>query len=96
MRSSRSQVIFTLDPDEGGFCKLAGLRFRLDGERKIEELLGKVVEVEVTVTDPDGDAGTGRRAVTLSQDHPAARGRPARADARLTRAQRATASSSRR
>ncbi|WP_437741231.1 hypothetical protein WMF39_37085 [Sorangium sp. So ce1504] len=61
------EVIFTLDPDEGGFCKLAGLRFRLDGERKIEELLGKVVEVEVTVTDPDGDAGTGRRAVTLSQ-----------------------------
>ncbi|WP_437587588.1 hypothetical protein [Sorangium sp. So ce1000] len=61
------EVIFTLDPDEGGFCKLAGLRFRLDGERKIEELLGKVVEIEVTVTDPDGDAGTGKRAMTLSQ-----------------------------
>ncbi|WP_437809720.1 hypothetical protein [Sorangium sp. So ce1078] len=61
------KVIFTLDQDEGGFCKLAGLRFRLDGERTIDELLGKVVDVEVTVTDTDGDTGTGRRKVTLSQ-----------------------------
>ncbi|AUX36205.1 MULTISPECIES: hypothetical protein [Sorangium] len=61
------RVIFTLDQDEGGFCKLAGLRFRLDGERTIDELLGKVVDVEVTVTDTDGDTGTGRRKVTLSQ-----------------------------
>ncbi|WP_437315064.1 hypothetical protein [Sorangium sp. So ce385] len=61
------RVIFTLDQDEGGFCKLAGLRFRLDGERTIDELLGKVVDVEVTVTDADGDTGTGRRKVTLSR-----------------------------
>ncbi|KYG10372.1 hypothetical protein BE21_12405 [Sorangium cellulosum] len=61
------RVIFTLDQDEGGFCELPGLRFRLDGERTIEELLGKVVDVEVTVTDADGDTGTGRRKVTLSQ-----------------------------
>ncbi|WP_437645490.1 hypothetical protein [Sorangium sp. So ce362] len=61
------KVIFTLDQDEGGFCKLAGLRFRLDGERTIDELLGKVVDVEVSVTDTDGDTGTGRRKVTLSQ-----------------------------
>ncbi|WP_437731926.1 hypothetical protein [Sorangium sp. So ce1335] len=61
------RVIFTLDQDEGGFCKLSGLRFRLDGERTIEELLGKVVDVEVTVTDADGDTGTGKRRVTLSQ-----------------------------
>ncbi|WP_437925487.1 hypothetical protein WMF37_41540 [Sorangium sp. So ce291] len=61
------KVIFTLDQDEGGFCKLPGLRFRLDGERGIEELLGKVVEIEATVTDADGDTGTGKRKVTLSQ-----------------------------
>ncbi|KYF53858.1 hypothetical protein BE08_42185 [Sorangium cellulosum] len=61
------RVIFTLDPDEGGFCKLSGLRFRLDGERAIEELLGEVVDIEVTVTDPDGDTGTGERRVTLSE-----------------------------
>ncbi|WP_433929201.1 hypothetical protein AB3662_36755 [Sorangium cellulosum] len=61
------RVIFTLDQDEGGFCKLSGLRFRLDGEREIEELLGKVVDVEVTVTDTDGDTGTGKRKVTLSE-----------------------------
>ncbi|WP_437956149.1 hypothetical protein WME76_32460 [Sorangium sp. So ce119] len=61
------RVIFTLDQDEGGFCKLPGLRFRLDGEREIEELLGKVVDVEVTVTDTDGDTGTGKRKVTLSE-----------------------------
>ncbi|AUX46705.1 hypothetical protein SOCE26_082140 [Sorangium cellulosum] len=61
------RTIFTFDQDEGGYCKLSGLRFRLDGERRIEELLGKVVDVEVTVTDSEGDTGTGKRKVTLSE-----------------------------
>ncbi|AUX25573.1 hypothetical protein SOCEGT47_061210 [Sorangium cellulosum] len=62
------RVIFTFDEDEGGFCKLAGLRFRLDSrEVGIDALLGKVVEVDVTVTDSEGDTGTGKRKVTLSR-----------------------------
>jgi len=59
-------VIFTFDQDEGGYCKLFGLRFQLDGERDIQELLGKVVNVKVTVTDREGAVGVGEHAVTLS------------------------------
>lgn len=61
------RVIFTFDPDEGGFCKLAGLRFQVDEAIDIHELLGKIMEVKVTVTDPDGQIGTGKRKVTLSR-----------------------------
>lgn len=62
------RVIFTFDQDEDGFCKLAGLRFRLDTrEVGIDALLGQVMELDVTVTDSDGDTGTGRRKVTLSR-----------------------------
>jgi hypothetical protein len=61
------KVIFTFDQDEGGYCKLPGLRFRLDTpEHPIEELLGKPVEVRVKVTDKDGAVGEGVRTVLLS------------------------------
>jgi hypothetical protein len=60
-------VIFTFDADEGGFCKLAGLRFQLDQTIDIHELLGKIVDVEATVKDRDGVTGIGKRRVTLSQ-----------------------------
>lgn len=60
-------VIFTFDPSEGGYCKLYGLRFQLDGAIDIQELLGKVVRIRVTVTDPDGVVGVGEREVTLSE-----------------------------
>jgi hypothetical protein len=59
-------VIFTFDQDEGGYCKLYGLRFQLDQAVAIEELLGKVLEVTVTVTDSEGAVGTGVKQVTLS------------------------------
>ena len=63
------KVIFTFDQDEGGFCKLPGLRFRLDTpEHPIEELLGKQVQVRVEVTDKAGDVGEGTRLVQLSPD----------------------------
>lgn len=59
-------VIFTFDQDEGGYCKLYGLRFQLDQAVAIEELLGKILEVTVTVTDSEGAVGTGVKQVTLS------------------------------
>ena len=59
-------VIFTFNPDEGGFCKLAGLRFQLDETTDIHDLLGKVVNVQVQVKDRDQAIGTGERRVTLS------------------------------
>ena len=60
-------VIFTMEPDEGGYCKLYGLRFQLDQSNDIKTLLGHPLDVKVTVTDPDMDVGVGTRSVVLSK-----------------------------
>ncbi len=61
------KVIFTMDPDEGGFCKLYGLRFQIDIDgHDVETLLGHDVKVIVTITDSDGAVGTDELWVTLS------------------------------
>lgn len=64
------KVIFTLVPDEGGYCKLYGLRFQLllGTLDDAQPLLGKKVKVVGTVTDKDGATATGERWVTLSSD----------------------------
>jgi hypothetical protein len=61
-------VIFTFDPDEGGYCKIYGLRFQLDIDHPIEEMLGKTFDITATITDKDGDVGVGERTVKLSDD----------------------------
>jgi hypothetical protein len=60
-------VIFTMDMDEGGYCKLYGLRFQLDQQYDINTLLGHPLDVTVKMTDKDGDIGVGKRSVVLSQ-----------------------------
>lgn len=60
-------VIFTMEPDEGGYCKLYGLRFQLDQSNDIKTLLGHPLDVKVTVTDPDMTVGVGSRSVVLSK-----------------------------
>jgi hypothetical protein len=60
-------VIFTMDTDEGGWCKLYGLRFQLDQTTNINMLLGHPLDITVTVTDTDGSVGTGTLDVVLSQ-----------------------------
>lgn len=61
------KVVFTMDLDEGGFCKLYGLRFQLDiAGDDIQTMLGKRVKVKVEVRDEAGDVGTGERWVILS------------------------------
>lgn len=61
-------VIFTFEPDEGGYCKLYGLRFQLDQSADIATLLGHPLDVKVKVTDSQGDVGVGARSVVLSKD----------------------------
>jgi hypothetical protein len=47
--------VFTFDPDEGGYCKLYGLRYQLDnGGIDYKQFLGKPLDVTVTVQDPTG------------------------------------------
>jgi hypothetical protein len=46
---------FTFDPDEGGFCRLAGLRYQLDtGGVDYTQFLGKPLDVTITISDPAG------------------------------------------
>jgi hypothetical protein len=59
-------VIFTMEVDEGGYCKLYGLRFQLDQTNNINGLLGHPLDVTVTMTDPQSDVGVGKRSVVLS------------------------------
>src|SRR5690606_23254677 len=63
------KVIFTLDSDEGGYCKIYGLRFQLDaGGDDIEAMLGQPVTVYVKIVDPDGAQGTDEHTFTVSSD----------------------------
>jgi hypothetical protein len=61
-------VIFTFDPDEGGFCKLYGLRYQLDTNGvDVDTVLGHTLKVTVRVTESKGSGiGVGERMVTLS------------------------------
>lgn len=62
-------ALFTYDPDEGGWCKLYGLRYQLDlGGVDYTQMLGKELDLAVTVTDTSGDEGVGTKNVTLSTD----------------------------
>ena len=63
------KVVFTLDTDEGGWCKIFGLRFQLDvGGDDIQTMLGQPIEVYVTIVDSDGDQASDTRWFTLSSD----------------------------
>jgi hypothetical protein len=55
MQVPPSTFAFTFEPDEGGYCRLAGLRYQLDtGGIDYTQFLGKPLDVTVTVTDPNG------------------------------------------
>jgi hypothetical protein len=63
------KVVFTMDVDEGGWCKLHGLRFQLDVDgNDINQTLGQELKVVITVTDSNGAVGSGERWFTLSSD----------------------------
>jgi hypothetical protein len=56
----RTAVVFTFDPDQGGFCKLAGLRYQLDADgTDYHQFLGAPLDITVVITDAAGARGTG-------------------------------------
>lgn len=60
-------VVFTFDPDEGDYCKIFGLRFRLDDtDHPIESLFGQDLTLSVKITDKDGDVAEDSVTVKLS------------------------------
>jgi hypothetical protein len=61
------KVVFTLDTDEGGWCKIFGLRFQLDVDgHDIQTMLGEPIQVYVTILDAEGDSGSDSHWFTLS------------------------------
>jgi len=63
-------LVFTFDPDEGDYCKVYGLRFRLDDpDHPIETLLGQMLELTVEITDSDGKKASSTRSVKMSDDY---------------------------
>jgi hypothetical protein len=63
----RTAVVFTFDPDEGGFCKLAGLRYQLDVSGTDYHLfLGAPLDITVVITDASGAKGTGTAHVNIA------------------------------
>jgi hypothetical protein len=62
-----TSFVFTFDPDEGGFCKLYGLRFQLDANgNDYKPLLGKPLDVTVTIKDRSGTVGSATAHVNLA------------------------------
>ena len=52
-------LAFTYAPDEGGYCKLYGIRYQLDNEGiDYKQFLGMPLDVTVSVTDPSGSTAT--------------------------------------
>lgn len=50
-----TSFVFTFDRDEGGYCKLFGLRYQLDNaSTPVEQFLGKPLDVTVEVKDTTG------------------------------------------
>jgi len=62
-----SSFAFTFDPDEGGFCKLYGLRYQLDnGGIDYKQFLGKPLDVTTTVVDSIGQVASSMQHIQVA------------------------------
>jgi len=62
-----SSFAFTFDPDEGGFCKLYGLRYQLDnGGIDYKQFLGKPLDVTTTVVDSIGQVASSTQHIQVA------------------------------
>jgi hypothetical protein len=70
MKLQEMKVIFSFVPDEGGYCKIYGLRYQLalGPQEMVTPMLGKKLHLSATITDKDMAVGKGERWVTLSND----------------------------
>jgi hypothetical protein len=67
MAGPRLAFVFTFQPDQGGFCKLAGLRYQLDIDgADYHQFLGQPLDVTVTIADQAGAMGVGTEHVVIS------------------------------
>jgi hypothetical protein len=62
-----SSFVFTFDPDEGGYCKLYGLRYQLDsGGIDYTQFLGKPLDVTIKVVDQSGAMGSATAHINIA------------------------------
>lgn len=58
--------VFTFEQDQGGFCKLSGLRYQLDIDgTDYHQFLGKPLHITVKIADQAGHTGTGTASVNI-------------------------------
>lgn len=70
---SDAAYVFSFDRDEGGYCKLYGLRYQLDANMDkpsevVRRFLGQRLELTVTVTDSTGASARATRMIRIA-DH---------------------------
>lgn len=67
LKGPETAFVFTFNPDEGGFCKLAGLRYQLDIDgTDYHQFLGQPLDVTVTIADASGAKGTATAHVQIA------------------------------
>jgi hypothetical protein len=60
-------VVFAFEPDEGGRCKIYGLRYQLDGRGDpLDRFLGKPLDLTVELRDPAGRSATATKRVQVA------------------------------
>jgi hypothetical protein len=60
-------VVFSFEPDEGGFCKVYGLRYQLDAEGKsIDTFLGKPLDLQIELRDPSGRSARATKRIQVA------------------------------
>jgi hypothetical protein len=63
----KTAFVFTFNPDQGGFCKLAGLRYQLDADgTDYHRFLGAPLDITVVIADATGAKGTGVAHVNIA------------------------------
>jgi hypothetical protein len=61
-----TSYVFVFDQDEGGYCKLYGLRYQLDsGGTDYHQFLGQPLDLKVVVQDSTGAVGTGMVSINI-------------------------------
>jgi hypothetical protein len=67
LKGPETAFVFTFNPDQGGFCKLSGLRYQLDIDgTDYHMFLGQPLDVTVAITDASGATGTGTAHVNIA------------------------------
>lgn len=62
----RMAFVFTFDQDQGGFCKLYGMRYQLDVDgADYHQFLGKALDITVSLKDLSGATGVGHAHINV-------------------------------